>query len=140
MVSLQCSNCSSLWKEIGSLTNYIDPGLASALYSQSVANMTTHEGEWRWENFQHLLPLDVLLRIAGVKGPSQAIKADSICWHWQASSNYQFIVWSTYLLQVGISHAPHDIRLSLDLHFFLNSCHCNSIRFIAFSKNFIKDK
>ncbi|KAK8624454.1 hypothetical protein V6N13_065799 [Hibiscus sabdariffa] len=40
-----------------------------------VAEMADVEGNWRWDLFQHLLPWEILLRMATVKGPKESFQA-----------------------------------------------------------------
>ncbi|KAK8658056.1 hypothetical protein V6N13_036271 [Hibiscus sabdariffa] len=56
--------------------------------------MASPEGDWLWHKFDEVLPSDVLLRIAAVKGPTTAISDDSIVW--VGASDKRFSVRSAY--------------------------------------------
>ncbi|KAK8631475.1 hypothetical protein V6N13_028261 [Hibiscus sabdariffa] len=45
-----------------------------------VVAMASIEGDWLWHKFDELLPPDIILRIADVKGPNVAISDDLIVW------------------------------------------------------------
>ncbi|KAK8703884.1 hypothetical protein V6N13_047527 [Hibiscus sabdariffa] len=61
--------------------------------------MMAHEGEWAWQHFEHLLPLDVLLRIAATKGPCSRVGRDWI--GWVGSNDRRFSVKSGFSLRQG---------------------------------------
>ncbi|KAE8684745.1 hypothetical protein F3Y22_tig00111105pilonHSYRG00339 [Hibiscus syriacus] len=67
------------------LINYMNnDGLSSSL-SATVRSMSNEECIWKWNIFEHLLPITVLLRLAAIKGPVEEA-ADPV---WKAINNYK---------------------------------------------------
>ncbi|KAK8650282.1 hypothetical protein V6N13_139927 [Hibiscus sabdariffa] len=67
----------------------------------SVADMALSNGEWKWHLFEHILPRDIVLRIAAIKGPLSMFAADSV--GWKLSSSNQFSLRSAYEVHMGNS-------------------------------------
>ncbi|KAE8654104.1 hypothetical protein F3Y22_tig00117056pilonHSYRG00889 [Hibiscus syriacus] len=65
-----------------------------------IADMATPSGDWRWQLFEQLLPHDILLRIAALKGPSNMMNQD--CVGWRCNNDLSFTVKSAYAVR-------HDI-------------------------------
>ncbi|KAK8576222.1 hypothetical protein V6N13_090698 [Hibiscus sabdariffa] len=64
--------------EIGPLIHHILNPAGSPVERTTVASMRSQEGERAWQLFEHLLPHDILLRIAVTKGPSSRAGCDWI--------------------------------------------------------------
>ncbi|KAK8716036.1 hypothetical protein V6N13_043357 [Hibiscus sabdariffa] len=63
--------------------------------------MADSEGNWRRELFKHLLPWDILLRIATLKGPKASLNGD--CIGWAGYNDRKFTIKSAYRIRTGFS-------------------------------------
>ncbi|KAK9002005.1 hypothetical protein V6N11_024698 [Hibiscus sabdariffa] len=87
--------------------------------------MVDNSGEWRWSDFQHLLPVQVLLRLAATKAPSPLFPADEI--GWGLRSNRQFSIKFAYDVRLGFAggvaeriwRTIHDFRGLPKIKFFM---------------------
>ncbi|XP_039011696.1 uncharacterized protein LOC120140781 [Hibiscus syriacus] len=61
--------------------------------------MAASNGDWRWQEFDYLLPLDVILRITVIKTPENRLSCDTI--GWRCNINRTFSVKPAYKLNVG---------------------------------------
>ncbi|XP_038995029.1 uncharacterized mitochondrial protein AtMg00310-like [Hibiscus syriacus] len=70
-----------LWiVDIGPLVEHVNTEYISSIQHMSVASMAASNGDWRWQEFDHLLPLDVILRIARIKTLDNRLSSDTIGW------------------------------------------------------------
>ncbi|KAK8558834.1 hypothetical protein V6N12_042127 [Hibiscus sabdariffa] len=69
--------------------------------------MADDSGAWRWERFQHLLPIHLLVHIAVVKGPSRFILEDTM--GWKDNRDFQFTIHSAYSPRDVPPYGPYDI-------------------------------
>ena len=79
----------------GPLINHINPGTQVDTINHTVANMVDSSGNWKWEEFAHLLPVQTLMGIVGYIPPRQDADADSMIW--KQSSDGKFTVKTAYL-------------------------------------------
>uniref|UniRef100_A0A6N2N1I9 Reverse transcriptase zinc-binding domain-containing protein n=1 Tax=Salix viminalis TaxID=40686 RepID=A0A6N2N1I9_SALVM len=79
----------------GPLINLINPGLQVDTINHTVANMVDRSGNWKWEEFAHLLPMQTLMGIVGYIPPRQDADADSMIW--KQTSDGKFTVKTAYL-------------------------------------------
>ncbi|KAK9021559.1 hypothetical protein V6N11_011542 [Hibiscus sabdariffa] len=77
--------------------------------------MVDISGDWRWSGFQHLLPVQVLLRLAATKVPSSLFPADEI--GWGLRSDRQFSIKSAYDVRLGFARGV-DERIWRTIHDF----------------------
>ncbi|CAA0843105.1 Polynucleotidyl transferase- ribonuclease H-like superfamily protein [Striga hermonthica] len=54
----------------------------------TVSNYGTNDGQWRWNLFSHLLPANVLLRIAAVPPPGASSEPDLMYWGFLANGRF----------------------------------------------------
>ncbi|KAK8614733.1 hypothetical protein V6N13_068528 [Hibiscus sabdariffa] len=110
---------------IGPLASHVGVAQRSLLPSIPVASMVDNSGEWRWSDFQHLLPVQVLLRLAATKAPSPLFPADEI--GWGLRSNRQFSIKFAYDVRLGFAggvaeriwRTIHDFRGLPKIKFFM---------------------
>ncbi|KAK8716187.1 hypothetical protein V6N13_043505 [Hibiscus sabdariffa] len=79
---------------MGPLYLHVCTHLQGSLPRVSVADMATPSGDWNWNLFDYLLPRQVLLQIATVKGPCPLVVYCSF--GWQGSQDLSFSVKSAY--------------------------------------------
>ncbi|KAK8682164.1 hypothetical protein V6N13_054558 [Hibiscus sabdariffa] len=84
-------------RDLGPLIAFVLSENADNLGSVSVAEMSDGSGNWRWSLFSHLLPENVLLHIAAVKGPLTSSSRDRV--GWRGSSDLAFSIKSAYVLR-----------------------------------------
>ncbi|KAK8670799.1 hypothetical protein V6N13_037416 [Hibiscus sabdariffa] len=89
--------CDPWLDDVEPLIDYNNPSVASLIAHSSVAPMVDSVGQWRWSLIEHLLPQDILLRVAAVKGPDMRAPADEA--GWRGGKNRVFAIKSTYLMQ-----------------------------------------
>ncbi|KAK9027789.1 hypothetical protein V6N11_067612 [Hibiscus sabdariffa] len=70
--------------------------------------------DWKWYLFKHLLPRDILLHIAAIKGPLPSMDEASVGWKLSRST---FTLRSTYESCLGTSSAGLD-KLWCAIHKF----------------------
>ncbi|KAK9030877.1 hypothetical protein V6N11_032283 [Hibiscus sabdariffa] len=105
--------CDSWIAGIDPLIGYVSERLAHSLGCVSVASMADGNGNWLWHKFEHLLPLNIRLRIAAAGCPMAGFVADSECWKGNVQGN--FTVKSAYVIWCGPT-APNDGKLWKTLH------------------------
>ncbi|KAE8690078.1 hypothetical protein F3Y22_tig00110927pilonHSYRG00028 [Hibiscus syriacus] len=67
--------------DCGPLIDHMTAAGAISMHRITVADMTDGSGNWWWTHFEHLLPRDILLRIAAKKGPLGHLTDDSVGWN-----------------------------------------------------------
>ncbi|KAH9724217.1 putative ribonuclease H protein [Citrus sinensis] len=89
------------------LAEFVTQPIPNTLLSKRVADFVDETGNWNWSLFSHLLPNNILLKIASVHPPTASHGADSF--FWGASSNGTFSVKSAYeLLDDPIGNGDHN--------------------------------
>uniref|UniRef100_A0A6N2MY06 Uncharacterized protein n=1 Tax=Salix viminalis TaxID=40686 RepID=A0A6N2MY06_SALVM len=68
--------------------------------------MVDDRGQWKWEEFAQLLPMPIVMGIAGHIPPTQDMIADSMIW--DQSPNGIFKTKTTYKLQDDRRLMDHD--------------------------------
>ena len=90
-----------------SLAAYTSQPIPNTLLSKRVADFVDEIGNWNCSLFSHLLPNNILLKIASVHPPTASHGAESF--FWGASSNGTFSVKSAYeLLDDPIGNGDHS--------------------------------
>ncbi|KAE8726876.1 hypothetical protein F3Y22_tig00005974pilonHSYRG00327 [Hibiscus syriacus] len=84
--------------DTGPLAVYLTPFHAINLSRTCMADMAIPDGNWRWDLFQHLLPWDVLLHIAALKGSKASLKEP--IWkqihHYRSIQRIRIFMWLAY--------------------------------------------
>ncbi|KAK8624701.1 hypothetical protein V6N13_089589 [Hibiscus sabdariffa] len=95
-------------EDVGSPINHVVAAGAIGLTRITLANMVDYngDGEWRWSEFDQLLPMDILLHITATKGPMMAYSGNII--GWKLNANHPFTIRSAY-----VSLVPLEDGLSL---------------------------
>ncbi|KAE8724567.1 Cyclin-J18 [Hibiscus syriacus] len=88
------------------LISYVPARLLHNVGFAMVASMGDGTDNWRWDCFDHLLPMQVLLHIAVIRGPVTMRLDDTV--GWQASPDLQFSIKSAYSIHCGPSAAAND--------------------------------
>ncbi|KAL9451429.1 hypothetical protein AB3S75_013068 [Citrus x aurantiifolia] len=78
------------------LADFVTQPIPNTLLSKRVADFVDETGNWNWSLFSHLLPNNILLKIASVHPPKASHEVDS--YFWGVSSNGIFSVKSAYEL------------------------------------------
>ncbi|KAK8558936.1 hypothetical protein V6N13_098547 [Hibiscus sabdariffa] len=79
--------------------------------SVKVASIVTEGGEWDWSKFQHLLPCQILIRIAVIQCLRPLLKGDLAVW--AGNKLGRFIVKLTYQVRSGIEAGTEEDVWSL---------------------------
>ncbi|KAK8570557.1 hypothetical protein V6N13_032174 [Hibiscus sabdariffa] len=94
---------------IDPLIAYVPERLAPSLEYVLVAAMADGNGNWLWHKFEHLLPLNIRLRIVAAGCPMVGFAADAECWKGNVQGN--FTVKSAYIIRCGPT-VPDDARMA----------------------------
>jgi len=100
--ALGCGNKVLFWKDswlegYGPLNMHTNQIIPEDLINCTVADMVDNRGQWQWETFAHLLPIQVLMILAGYNPPTPQLGGDKA--YWRHSPGGQFSVKSAYLIQ-----------------------------------------
>lgn len=76
------------------LKDYMTGHFPQSWSSIKLCNMVDQWGNYKWSEFQHLIPLQVTLKIATMWGPNQTAYKDFVIW--KPSSNSEFSSISAY--------------------------------------------
>ncbi|KAK8671721.1 hypothetical protein V6N13_038308 [Hibiscus sabdariffa] len=77
--------------DVGPLIEYTSTAPASSIYPTMVSDLVAVDGEWRWGDLQHVLPMHILLRLAAVKCPKISFRDDKIGWVGSKDRSYQLL-------------------------------------------------
>ncbi|KAK8669800.1 hypothetical protein V6N13_104569 [Hibiscus sabdariffa] len=90
---------------IDPLLSYVPENLCHLVGSEMVATMGDGYGNWLWEEFQHLLPLPILLQIATNNDPLVSVDDDLI--GWKGTNDLYFSIKLVYNVQCGATVAAN---------------------------------
>ncbi|KAK8578762.1 hypothetical protein V6N12_069106 [Hibiscus sabdariffa] len=91
---------------VGALYDRVLADRTPAIPDAVVADMVDEYGQWCWHRFDQLLPLEIILRIAGVK-PPLGLSYDRI--GWLLGSNQEFSVRSAFDVRQGVPYSPVEL-------------------------------
>ncbi|GMJ11684.1 hypothetical protein like AT4G29090 [Hibiscus trionum] len=92
--------------EIGCLKDWVLPNILLLDGSIPLSSMVNEFGELKWDVFQHLLPLPIVMRIAAIIPPCASVPCD--CFRWDVSSDKKFLVRSAYRIKIQQSESQAD--------------------------------
>ncbi|KAK8701933.1 hypothetical protein V6N13_020310 [Hibiscus sabdariffa] len=90
---------------MGPLISYVASDLGIDI-DISVADMALDDGGWRWNNFQHLLPYFVLVRIVVICCPQHSLSSDWVSW--DGTPDHRFSIKFAYDKRAHAPFGPHD--------------------------------
>ncbi|KAL8129679.1 hypothetical protein V2J09_018834 [Rumex salicifolius] len=80
------------WKDVRvddkALEEYVDPPIVTGLSVADVASFWDLNRGWKWELFAHLLPLEVIVRIAAFAMVQEGQLQDTLSWSMSPDGNY----------------------------------------------------
>uniref|UniRef100_A0A6N2MJB1 Reverse transcriptase zinc-binding domain-containing protein n=1 Tax=Salix viminalis TaxID=40686 RepID=A0A6N2MJB1_SALVM len=82
------------WKDswlahYGPLSRHIIGEIPVENRNSTVADMVDDRGKWKWEEFAHLIPMPIVMGIAGHIPPTQDMIADSMIWDHSPNGNFK---------------------------------------------------
>ena len=66
--------------DYGPLNNLLNQEARVNTLHYTVADMVDSGGNWKWELFAHLIPIHIVMNIAGHIPPMQDTREDSVVW------------------------------------------------------------